>query len=167
VVNHRHIVPALLLAFALVATPAASARVAVSTHTSSEQAVAKLINKHRAKKGLRALKIDGSLITVARAHSRDMIKRNYFSHRSKSGTDPSDRIARAGGLGAIGEDLAWGTGSYATPSAIVKLWLNSPPHRRVLFAKDLRYVGIGRATGRFQGYSGAAVFTADFSARVR
>ena len=140
---------------------------AVSTHTSAEQSVVKLINKQRAKKGLRALKIDGSLITVARAHSRDMIKRNYFSHRSKSGTDPSDRIAKAGGAGAIGEDLAWGTGSYGTPSAIVKLWLNSPPHRRVLFAKDLRYVGIGRATGRFQGASGAAVFTADFSARVR
>ena len=38
---------------------------------------------------------------------------------------------------------------------------------RWLLAKDLRYVGIGRATGKFQGYSGAAVFTADFSARVR
>ncbi len=164
--THRHIVP-VILAVALVATPAASARVAVSTHTTSEQAVVKLINKHRAKKGLRALKTDGSLITVARAHSRDMIKRNYFSHRSKSGARPSDRIARAGGLGAIGEDLAWGTGSYARPSAIVKLWLNSPPHRRVLFAKDLRYVGIGRATGRFLGNSGAAVYTADFSARVR
>ena len=81
-----------------------------------------------------------------------MVKRNYFSHHSKSGTDPVDRIARAGGSGAIGEDLAWGSGSYGSPSAIVKLWLNSPPHRRVLFAKDLRYVGIGRATGRFQGY---------------
>ena len=64
-----------VLAFALVATPAASAPVAVSTHTSAEQSVVKLINKQRAKKGLRALKIDGSLITVARAHSRDMIKR--------------------------------------------------------------------------------------------
>jgi uncharacterized protein YkwD len=166
VVIHRHIVPA-LLAVALIATPAASARVAVSTHTSSEQSVVKLINKQRARHGLRALKTDGSLITVARAHSRDMIKRNYFSHRSKTGTDPGDRIARAGGTGAIGEDLAWGTGSYASPSAIVKLWLNSPPHRRVLLAKDLRYVGIGRASGRFQGYGGAAVFTADFSARVR
>ena len=162
----RHILPA-LLAVALVAAPAASARVAISTHTTSEQAVAKLINKQRARHGLRALKFDGGLITVARAHSRDMIKRNYFSHYSKSGSAPGDRIARAGGIGAIGEDLAWGTGSYGTPSAIVKLWLNSPPHRRVLFAKDLRYVGIGRATGRFLGNSGAAVFTADFSARVR
>jgi uncharacterized protein YkwD len=166
VVTHRHIVPA-VLALALVVTPAASARVAASTHTSAEQSVVTLINKQRARHGLHALKIDGSLLTVARAHSRDMIKRNYFSHRSRSGTDPVDRIARAGGAGAIGEDLAWGTGSYASPSAIVKLWLNSPPHRRVMLAKDLRYVGIGRATGRFQGYSGAAVFTADFSARVR
>ena len=40
---------------------------------------------------------------------------------------------------------------WVSPSAIVRLWLNSPPHRRVLFAKDLRFVGIGRATGRFQG----------------
>jgi uncharacterized protein YkwD len=166
VANTRHLVSA-VLAIALIATPAASARVAASTHTTSEQSVVKLINKQRVKHGLRALKIDGSLITVARAHSRDMVKRNYFSHHSKSGTDPADRIARAGGTGAIGEDLAWGSGSYSSPSAIVKLWLNSPPHRRVLFAKDLKYVGIGRATGRFQGTSGAAVFTADFSARIR
>ena len=164
--NNRHFIAA-VLAVALIATPAASARVAVSTHTSTEQSVVNLINKYRAKKGLHALKVDGSLITVARGHSRDMIKRNYFSHRSTTGTDPSDRIARAGGQGAIGEDLAWGTGSYASPSAIVKLWLNSPPHRRVLFDKDLRHVGIGRATGRVQGSSGAVVFTADFSARVR
>ena len=165
-VIHRHLAAA-LLAVALIATPTASARVAASTHTTAEQSVVKLINKQRARHGLRALRIDGSLITVARAHSRDMVRRNYFSHWSKSGTDPVDRIARAGGMGAIGEDLAWGTGSYASPSAIVRLWLNSPPHRRVLFAKDLRFVGIGRATGRFQGNSGAAVFTADFSARIR
>lgn len=165
-VTHRQIVPA-LLAVAIVATPAASARVAASSHTTTEQSVVRLINKQRARHGLSALKSDGSLVTVARAHSRDMIRRNYFSHRSKSGTDAEDRIARAGGTGAIGEDLAWGTGSYASPSAIVKLWLDSPPHRRVLLASDLRYVGIGRATGWFQGYRGAAVFTADFSARVR
>jgi uncharacterized protein YkwD len=138
-----------------------------STHTSPEQRVLELINKQRAKHHLKPLRSNGGLITVARRHSRDMVHRNYFSHRSKGGSDPSDRIAAAGGRGAIGEDLAWGTGSYATPSAIVKLWMNSPPHRRVLLAKDLRYVGIGRATGRFQGSSGAAVFTADFSARVR
>ena len=155
------------LAVALASVPVALAKVPRSTHTSPEQKVLELINKQRARHGLKPLRSSGGLITVARRHSRDMVHRNYFSHRSKSGTDPSDRIASAGGRGAIGEDLAWGTGSYASPSAIVKLWMNSPPHRRVLLAKDLRYVGIGRATGKFQGYSGAAVFTADFSARVR
>ena len=138
-----------------------------STHTTAEQSVVKLINKQRAKHSLRALKIDGSLITVARAHSRDMIKRNYFSHHSKSGTDPArpHRQGRRRGRDRRGPGL--GLRLVRSPSAIVKLWLNSPPHRRVLFAKDLRYVGIGRATGRFQGTSGAAVFTADFSARIR
>jgi uncharacterized protein YkwD len=152
---------------ALAAVPVALAAVPRSTHTSPEQKVLALINKQRARHGLKPLKSDGGLITVARSHSRDMVRRNYFSHRSRGGSNPGDRIAKAGGRGAIGEDLAWGTGSYASPAAIVKLWMHSPPHRRVLLAKDLRYVGIGRATGRFQGYSGAAVFTADFSARVR
>ena len=155
------------LAVALACVPVALAKVPRSTHTSPEQRVLELINKQRARHGLKALKSDGSLITIARRHSKDMVHRNYFSHTSKSGTHPSDRIASAGGRGAIGEDLAWGSGSYASPSAIVKLWMNSPPHRRVLLAKDLKYVGIGRATGRFQGTSGAAVFTADFSARMR
>jgi uncharacterized protein YkwD len=155
------------LAVVLASVPVALATVPRSTHTSPEQRVLQLINKQRTKRGLKPLKSDGGLITVARRHSRDMVRRNYFSHVSKGGSTPSGRISRAGGRGAIGEDLAWGTGSYASPSAIVKLWMNSPPHRRVLLAKDLRYVGIGRATGRFQGNSGAAVYTADFSGRVR
>jgi uncharacterized protein YkwD len=154
------------LAVVLAAVPVAWSRVPRSTHTSPEQRVLELINKQRAKRGLKPLKSDGGLITVARRHSRDMVRRDYFSHVSKGGSTPSGRIAKAGGRGSIGEDLAWGTGSYASPSAIVRLWMNSPPHRRVLLAKDLRYVGIGRATGRFQGNSGAAVFTADFSGRV-
>jgi uncharacterized protein YkwD len=166
VLRLRHSCAAALV-LALASVPVALAKVPRSTHTSPEQRVLELINKQRAKHHLKPLRSNGGLITVARRHSRDMVHRNYFSHRSKGGSDPSDRIAAAGGRGAIGEDLAWGTGSYATPSAIVKLWMNSPPHRRVLLAKDLRYVGIGRATGRFQGSSGAAVFTADFSARVR
>jgi uncharacterized protein YkwD len=165
VLRLRHIC-ALVLVLALAAVPVALAAVPRSTHTSPEQKVLTLINKQRAKHGLKPLRSDGGLITVARSHSRDMVRRDYFSHRSKSGTNPGDRIAKAGGHGAFGEDLAWGTGTYSSPAAIVKLWMNSPPHRRVLLAKDLRYVGIGRATGTFQGYSGAAVFTADFSGRV-
>jgi uncharacterized protein YkwD len=48
---------------------------------------------------------------------------------------------------AVGETLAWGRGSLATPEAIVAAWLESPPHRRVLLEARYRDVGIGVTTG--------------------
>ena len=151
--------------------PGAATVPSPATLDTAAVAVACLVNAHRAVHGRRPLRTQARLTDAAVRHSRDMVRRGYFGHVTPTGVAAADRIHRAGYFHAgddwvIGEDLAWGTGSYASPSAIVKLWMNSPPHRRVLLAKNLRYVGIGRATGRFQGNSGAAVYTADFSGRV-
>ena len=143
----------------VVTAPAADAS---SRHPSRvESTTLRLINQAREAKGLKPVRLDRRLWRAARHHTRDMIRRHYFAHGATS-----DRLARYVHSGVIGETLAWGSGTYASPASTVNSWLHSPPHRRVLLARDLRFVGIGRATGRFQGNSGAAVFTADFSGRV-
>ncbi|HWI72766.1 MAG TPA: hypothetical protein VNT55_12495 [Baekduia sp.] len=47
----------------------------------------------------------------------------------------------------LGEDLAWGTGRHAAPAWIVRAWMHSPPHRRVMLSTRARVAGVGVADG--------------------
>ena len=42
-----------------------------------------------------------------------------------------------------GENLAYGRGKHSTPRAIVKAWLNSPPHRENMLTGSFNDIGIG------------------------
>ena len=122
-----------------------------------ESTTLRLINQAREAKGLKPVRLDRRLWRAARHHTRDMLRRHYFAHGATS-----DRLARYVHSGVIGETLAWGSGSYASPASTVTSWLNSPPHRRILLDPDFRYVGIGSRSGAFQGEHRARVYTADF-----
>src|SRR6476660_6578250 len=51
-----------------------------SFDSSSEALLVRLTNQARASAGLRALKVDSRLTSIARSRSKDMIVRDYFSH---------------------------------------------------------------------------------------
>jgi uncharacterized protein YkwD len=128
-----------------------------------------LINRARAQHGLSSLHSTGSLERAAAAHSRDMVRRDFFSHESPGGSTPQQRIDRTGYLSgarswAIGETIAWGTGGFATPASIVRDWLHSPGHRAILLDGRFRDLGIGIAIGAPTA-SGGATFTGDFGER--
>lgn len=117
------------------------------------------VNQVRAQHGLRRLALDLRLERAARGHSRALIRRGTFAHG-----DFRRRLAAAGARGRIyGENLAWGVGSTTSASAIVRMWLASPSHRANLLRPGFRRIGVGRATGTFAGYGGAAVVTANFA----
>ena len=132
--------------------------------TKIERKVVRLLNQIRADHGLPKLRVAVSLTRAARHHSRDMVKRRYFAHPSKSGESFATRVRRFHRSSTVGENIAWGTGSYATAAGIVAMWMRSPGHRAIILDRDFRLVGVGRATGTFRGYRGAAVYTADFAA---
>ena len=128
-----------------------------------------LLNRRRARRGLARLRGDALLRRAAKRHSLDMVRRDYFDHVSPGGSTLTDRLLGAGfGLRAraswvAGENLAWGMGSSATPRAIVRMWMNSPPHRRNVLGPRFRRVGIGIALGAPQPVAGrAATYTAVF-----
>ena len=50
----------------------------------------------------------------------------------------------------------------ADAQRVVRMWMNSPGHRKVLLARSSGRIGVGKCTGRF-GTVSAAVFTADFA----
>ena len=97
----------------------------------------------------------------ARDHSSTLLRTNVFEHGSFA-----ERIALHGARGpAFGENLAWGTGRLASAQAIVSAWMASPGHRANLLRPGWNRIGIGALNGRFLGYRGATVVTADFAGR--
>jgi uncharacterized protein YkwD len=140
--------------FALV--PAAGA----TTLTRAERSLLQAMNATRAAHGAGPLRLDAALERAARAHSADMLHKGYFSHAGFP-----NRVWAAGVRSHyVGENLAWGSGSYAAAQQIVGEWMASPPHRANLLRRTFHRIGVGILVGRFEGFDGASVVTADFSA---
>ena len=143
-----------LAIFALLG-PAAGAQARVLS--ASELSLLQTMNAVRKSHGVAPLRVDVHLVRAARAHSADMMRRQYFAHGSVT-----SRALAAGARGPVfGEDLAWASGITAT--WVVNAWLASPSHRAVLLRPGFRRVGIGYSFGTFIGHGGAGVVTADFA----
>jgi uncharacterized protein YkwD len=103
-----------------------------------------LVNEERAKEGLKALKADPEMTEVARAHSRDMFARGYFSHYSPEKNDPLYRIRKAGvKFITAGENLALGQ----TLKICHKGLMNSPGHKANILRPTFGRLGIGILDG--------------------
>ncbi len=109
-----------------------------------EMKMLQMVNTERGKAGLPPLKPDPEMQAVARAHSRDMFARSYFSHVTPEGKTPSDR-ARAAGVRFLmaGENLALAP----TLEMAHKGLMNSPGHRANMLHKGFGRVGIGVLDG--------------------
>jgi uncharacterized protein YkwD len=131
-----------------------------ATPTGAELSLLRVMNEVRASHGLPPLRLDPRLQRSARAHSRVMLRTQSFSHGSF--------ISRIRGTGVkaphVGENIAWGSGSYARARAIVNVWLASPMHRANLLRTGYWLVGVGALRGRFSGRS-ALMVTTDFAGR--
>jgi uncharacterized protein YkwD len=151
------------MACCLLLPAGASARSGASYRSSTERVVFKLLNDIRREHKLPPFTFSAALRTSAREHSADMLARQYFEHNAPSETF-DHRIRRHLNSSLVGENIAWGTGRYATPAGLVRLWMNSRTHRDIILMKGLRRVGLGVAIGSFAGSRDAAMATADFAA---
>ena len=106
-----------------------------------------LIDQVRAEHGLRALRANRTLRAVATAQVTSMVRANYFADIRPTGQTPMSLIvvthypAHAVGI-SIGQNIAWGTGTFATPEHIVAEWMASPPHRRIMLSSEYRDAGV-------------------------
>jgi uncharacterized protein YkwD len=124
--------------------------------SASEWSILHAMNQARMSRGLRPLRLDFRLERTAQAHSEDMLDHQYFSHGAFA-----TRVLQSGAAGPdYGENLAWGPDSALW---VVSQWLASPGHRANLLRPGFRRVGVGTATGTFDGQAGALVVTADFA----
>jgi uncharacterized protein YkwD len=126
--------------------------------TSLEQSFLREINTSRAAYGRAPVRIDTKLVRAARFHSTDMVRRGFFAHGVFTA-----RLRHFGVTdGYVGEDLGWDSRLASAVHNLLAMWLKSQPHRDVLLGSRYRIVGIGVATGPFEGYAKAIVVTADF-----
>jgi uncharacterized protein YkwD len=153
----------LLLGCLLLAPAGAGARSRASYRSSTERVVFQLLNTIRRQHHLPAFTFSAALRSSAREHSADMLARQYFEHNAPNESF-DHRIRRHLDSTLVGENIAWGTGKYATPQGLVQLWMHSPKHRHIILLRELRRVGLGVAIGTFDGSPGAAMATADFAA---
>ena len=126
-----------------------------------------LHNQIRGDRNLPLLRENARLRRAAAGHSSDMVSRGFFEHTTPNGVTMVDRIMasryaspRVGW--AFGENLAWGTGTLATPRSIMKAWMDSAGHRANVVKRAYREIGIGVVTGVPSDRGAGATYTADF-----
>ncbi|MEA2248613.1 MAG: hypothetical protein QOH46_3142 [Solirubrobacteraceae bacterium] len=176
----RHVALPAVVAAAAALIPAAGAHAAAPRCSSAQASIARvsprvigsavlcLVNVERTTRGLGPLRDAAPLRTAARRFSADMVARRFFDHVSPNGTTVSSRVRLAGyrNMSSVGENIGWGTGALATPAAIVRAWMDSPPHRAVILNGRFREAGVGVTPGSPLDAAGAgATFVLDVGTR--
>lgn len=114
-----------------------------SIRTGTEKETLYVTNAFREYLGLKKLSASSKVANVARAHSKDMAAKNYFSHNSLDDKSPFDRIKNAGIIYSwAGENIAAGQNCGVN---FVLAWIGSKGHRDNLKFKDYKYLGVGYA----------------------
>ena len=147
----------------VVATPAPAA--AKARMGKAERAVVKRINNQRAKHALPGLSVSSRLAKAADAHSRDMVRAGFFAHNSSNGRSTYDRVRSYRRSTYVGETIGYiPTAGNPSPRAIVRMWMQSAPHRSTLLTRRLRRVGVAKRRGRLFGQR-VVVWTLDLTSR--
>ena len=122
----------------------------------------RLLNKDRKRAGLKKLYFQTDLRKLARLHSKDMAKKDYFAHVNPDGASHVDRMKRMGITDVTsGENLAKLRG-YSDPCTSAEIGLmNSPGHKANILNTSYNVVGVGIVKSE----DGTYYFTQNFAYR--
>ncbi len=117
-----------------------------------ERRIFELSNRQRQRHGLTPLDDDLVLAAVARRHSEDMLRREFFDHVTPEGVTPAQRIAASHRslVGVTGENV-WSGSGYGTEApgelarTIVEGWMESRGHRENILRPSYTHPGVGIA----------------------
>jgi uncharacterized protein YkwD len=128
-----------------------------------------LTNYARTQQGLAPLQLNATLNAAGQAKLKSNISCAEFSHTPCG--QPFDTVFSSYVQGAtsyeIGENIAWGTGSYGTPRQAMNGWVHSAGHRENILTAAYAELGIGYLPGQtFQGYDGATLWSQEFGLRT-
>jgi len=160
----------------LLVTPVAysvPARVQVKAVAPLNAQILRELNRVRRAHGLVPLERSSRLAVAADSHSRSMVAKGYFAHRSADGSVFWKRIAQFYPTGPyryweVGENLVWRAPSLDARQA-VRMWMKSPPHRANLLNPRWREIGLAAvhspsAPGAYRDMA-VTIVTVDFGIR--
>lgn len=115
-----------------------------------ESEVLRLTNIERAKAGLGELASNVTLAATSRAHSADMLARDFFSHDNPDGCSSSCRATEAGYTWqTVGENIymmsGWELSEEEAAIMVVNGWMSSPGHRENILKNAYTESGVGIA----------------------
>ncbi len=149
---------AALLAALTSTTQAADVMVGRESNTAVRERVVELVNAARSKRrkcgserfdAVAPLGASRQLDEAAARHARDMARKKFFDHRGADGSQPKNRVLRAGyDSGLTGENIAYGP---VSAEEVVAGWLASPGHCANIMDARFRHIGVGLATGSKRG----------------
>lgn len=168
-IRPRPTLVSLLIASGLTATPivptvaVAAPRDDRGGHGALQRAVVRSVNSARARHGLPPVRLHSRLTRASSAHSADQLRTGRASHESADGTPFRQRLRRYTRARRSGETIIWLTaGQPVAARRIVRMWLASRAHRRVLMDPRFRRIGVGARSGTVRGHA-TIVVTADFA----
>jgi uncharacterized protein YkwD len=129
-----------------------------------EQTMLCMTNFARSQIGENTLEETAVLEESARDKSRDILECDSFSHYA-CGREFTYWMRETGYLSAqcwrVGENLAFGTGEYASVRSIFRAWMRSPEHRVNLLG-EFSQIGIDLQTGTLSGSGKTSIWTQHF-----
>lgn len=134
---------------ALAPQPCAAANVHPSAINAAavDAATLCLVNEVRSAHGLGPVHANRALRKVAASQVSSMVHSDYFADDRPTGQTPLSLVAVTrypvhAAEFAVGENIAWGTGSSTTPAHIVAEWMASTPHREIMLSTQYRDAGV-------------------------
>ncbi|MFF4352883.1 CAP domain-containing protein [Streptomyces sp. NPDC001530] len=125
------------------AAPSPSASTKATPASSAVARVVALVNSERSKAGCSPVTLNAKLSKAAQDHSADMASHQNMSHTGSDGSDPGERITRAGySWSSYGENVAYG---YSTPEQVMAGWMSSPGHKHNILTCGFKEIGVGLA----------------------
>ncbi|MEV5396948.1 CAP domain-containing protein [Streptomyces cellulosae] len=121
--------------------PTTAAPKPTATASGAVARVVELVNQERAEAGCAPVTANSTLTTAAQRHSEDMASTGTMSHTGSDGSDPGERITRAGyAWSTYGENVAYG---YSTPEQVMQGWMTSPGHKANILNCSFKEIGVG------------------------
>ncbi|MDZ4726858.1 MAG: CAP domain-containing protein [Leptospira sp.] len=130
-------------------------------------------NKERTSRSLPAYLPNSSLESIARIHSANMIKFNFFSHKDNEGLGPGGRMQKyhPDVLGGVGENIAYNFGKTeeAVATNLMTAWMKSPGHRKNILSGAYSHLGVGivESKGRFYGTQNFGTLTSELTSKKK
>jgi uncharacterized protein YkwD len=158
---------------AVAGCPNSSLQPAASNQAAIDQATLCLVNAIREAHHLHPLRANDALRRVAASQVTTMIRWDYFADVRPTGQTPLSLVgvsrypAHSAGF-AVGQNIAWGSGAFASPAHIVAEWMASPPHRAIILTGYYRDAGVAvdpTLPGVLRAGHNGATYAMEFGAR--